>query len=105
MTLPESVGRYGAESLVGAVNSLGLAEDLHGGGEGGGRASGSAEVRVGAGEVVADLLAHAGVDVVLVQGSGLDEADAVGFVVDRGGAADGAADVGVLVLLAISPSL
>lgn len=41
-----------------------------------------------------------GVDVVVVQVGRLHEADAVRLVVDRGGSADGAADVGVLVLLA-----
>ncbi|MET7620461.1 hypothetical protein [Streptomyces sp. NPDC005408] len=66
---------------------------------------GSAEVRVGASEEVADLLAHAGVDVVLVQVRRLDEAIPVGFIVDGGLAADGAADVRVLVLLGISPSV
>jgi hypothetical protein len=45
---------------------------------------GSAEVGVGTGEVVPDLLPHAGVDVVRVEVGGLDEADAVGLVVDGG---------------------
>lgn len=39
-------------------------------------------------------------DVVLVEVGRLDEADSVGLVVDGGLASDGAADVGVLVLLA-----
>lgn len=45
-------------------------------------------------------MAHARVDVVLVEVSRLDEGDAVGLLVDRRHSADGSADVGVLVLLA-----
>jgi len=61
---------------------------------------GSAKVGIGASQVVPDLLAHARVNVVLGEIGRLGEANAVGLVVDRGGAADGAANVGVLVLLA-----
>lgn len=55
---------------------------------------------VGASEVVADLLAHAGVDVVLGEVGRLDEADVVSLVADGGLAPDRAADVGGLILLA-----
>ena len=84
----------------GAVYLSGVAGDFRRCGEGGCGLAGSAEVGVGAGEAVADLLAHAGVDVVSVESRGLDEADAVGLVVDGGLTADRAVDVGVLVLLA-----
>jgi len=84
----------------GAIYPSGVVGHFRGGGAGGGGTAGSAEVGVSAREVVTDLSAHAGVDVVLVEVDGLDEVDAVGLVVDGGLAADGAADVGVLVLLA-----
>lgn len=63
-------------------------------------APGSAEMWADAGDTIADLLAHAEVDVVLVEAGRLGEADSVGLVVDCGHAAEAAADVRIPVLLA-----
>ncbi|WTJ83674.1 hypothetical protein OG750_22545 [Streptomyces sp. NBC_01538] len=52
--------------------------------------------------MVADLLPHAGLDVVLVEVCGPVEVNAVGLVVDRGFAADETADEGFLGFPALS---